>query len=269
MSRWKLYCEEAGDKAIPPVKGSSNFYVVTGILVREEDAEELSEVINKYKYKVLRQKGPLEWKRLGGKFKKDDKILSRFLRKIEDEGPFFLVTNVVCNKEETNGPGLVDRNRFMNYLYGLMFKKLVWFFKHTDARASLIIDRNTDKLSQDSFRSYISDLTRYYTGSHPRHSKPFWTHPELDPILGMADFLSGITLRSLEDYKLNVNESCKSCERLMHLYECEDSNFKYYRSMKKIVEMNYFDDVEGWDWRGLIYHPYGNRDKYKHLFPEK
>ncbi len=204
MSKWKLYCEEAGDKAIPPVDGSSNFYVITGILVREEDESKLSNAIDTWKYKALRHKGPLEWKRLRGKLKRDDKLISRFLRKVEEEAPLFLVTNVICNKEETNGPGLVDRNKFMNYLYGLMFKKLIWFFKHTDASVSLIIDRNTDKQSQESFRSYISNLTRYHTGDDPRHEKPFWTHPELDPILGLSDFISGITLRSLEDYYSNV-----------------------------------------------------------------
>ncbi|MED4917568.1 DUF3800 domain-containing protein [Geobacillus thermodenitrificans] len=265
MTNWLIFCEESGDKGIPWTSGSSDFYVITGILVREDDEEAFKNTIEHFKYKELRLKQPLEWKKLTGKIKRDDSKLSRFLRKIDINSPQFLVTNVICNKHETNGPGLVDRNVFMNYLYGLMFKRICRFLYKTKSRAKLIIDRNTDPIAQESLRKYISDISRFYTGEHPRHSKPKWLNPEDHPILGLADFISGVTLRSLTDYYYNVNESCKKCDKLYHIYTCKTSNFGYYRSYKYIHDWNY-EVLVNWDWRGLIYHPFEYKDNYKHLF---
>jgi Protein of unknown function (DUF3800) len=265
LNNWLIFCEESGDKGIPWTEGSTDFYVITGILVREENEEEFKKIIETYKYKELRMKGPLEWKKLIGKIKRNDSKLSRFFKKIDNNSPQFLVTNVICNKHETNGPGLVDRNVFMNYLYGLMFKRICRFLEKTNSRAKLIIDRNTDPIAQESLRKYISDISRFYTGKHPRHSKPKWLNPEEHPILGLADFISGVTLRSLTDYHHNVNELCKRCNILYDIYKCKDSNFSYYRSYKYIHDWNY-EVLTGWDWRGLIYHPYEYKDNYKHLF---
>lgn len=262
---WNIYCEEAGDKAIPVVRGSSKYYIITGILVHIDHVDLLQENIKKFKYKVLRHRKPLEWKELSTSIKKDDKRLAKFLRKVEEESPPFYVTTVVCNKVETIGPGLKDRNTFMNYLYGHMFKRLAWFLQHSQSRARLIIDRNTDPLAQKSLKNYLSELTRYTTGNPPRHSKPKWTHPELDPILGLSDFISGLSLRALENYH-NINETCNDCDVFDHIYECLNSGFEYRRSYKRIVDLNYYDDLMGWDWKGLLYHPYQLKDEHKKIF---
>ena len=268
MGNWLIFCEESGDKCIPWSTGSSNYYVITGILVREEDELEFKKTIEKHKWKELRMSNPLEWKKLRSNQKKDDKLISRFLRKIENDAPEFLVTTIICNKHETNGPGLVDRNTFMNYLYGLMFKRIGWFLERTNSKAKLIIDRNTDKIAQDSLRNYISDISRYNIGKHPRHSKPHWINPEDNPILGLSDFISGATLRSLENYGLDVSVECKSCTQDLGIYTCRTSNFNYYRTFKYIHDWNYFD-LPNWKWQGLLYHPYSFKDKYKHLFSPK
>ncbi|WP_027086605.1 DUF3800 domain-containing protein [Cohnella panacarvi] len=265
MTKWNIYCEESGDKAIPWVNGSTHFYIVTAILVRETDDEALKETLLDHKRKVLRMRPPLEWKKLNPRVKRDDKILGRFFKKIDEDGPEFIVSQVICNKHETMGPGLVDRTKLMNYLYGLMFKRLSWFLKSTKATARLFIDRNTDPLAQESLRSYISSVTRYSTGEHPRHSKPKWMNPEEDPILGLADFLSGVTLKSMTDYHLNVNAACKKCGSHLCIYNCSSSNFTYKRSFKYIVDWCEFD-FEKWAWRGLLYHPFINKDNYKNIF---
>jgi Protein of unknown function (DUF3800) len=268
MSRWLIYCEESGDKGIPWRQGASNFYVVTAILVREDDEQSLRDVIHREKYKVLRLKRPLEWKQLSTREKKDDKNISRFLRKVADNGPEFLVSTVVCNKHETSGPGFIDRNVFMNYLYGLMFKRISWFLHRTGSTAKLTIDRNTDKIAQESLKTYISDVTRYQTGTHPRHSKPKWLNPEDHEILGLADFVSGVSLRSLSDYRDTVAPPCNACMQVHCIYECSSSNFNYKRSYKNVVSWNE-RVLSNWHWRGLLYHPYEFKDNYKHLFEPK
>lgn len=50
-----------------------------------------------------------------------------------------MISNVVCNKHETTGAGLVDSQIFMNYLYGLMFKKISVFLTNTNSSAKLVI----------------------------------------------------------------------------------------------------------------------------------
>lgn len=266
--KWLIYCEESGDKGIPWIIGSSHFYIVTAILVREEDEEQLRKVIELYKYKVLRMNAPLEWKKLKTSTKKDDKLLARFFKKVSTNGPDFLVSQVICNKHETYGPGLVDRYKFMNYLYGLMFKRISWFLKATDSYAKLNIDRNTDKIAQDSLRKYISDVSTYQTGQHPRHSKPKWMNPEDHPILGFSDFLSGVTLRSLTDYYQHVNPTCKVCKRDFCIYSCGVSNFSYGKSFKYVVDWCQAD-LPNWDWNGLLYHPFTYKDNYKNLILPK
>lgn len=265
MTQWSIFCEESGDKALPWVTGSTHYYVVTAVLVREEDVEALKAVILRNKHQVLRMNRPLEWKQLDTRLKKDDKIISRFLRKVEEEGPEFMISQVICNKHETMGPGLVDRNKLMNWLYGLMFKRLSVFLKKTNATATLTIDRNTDPLAQESLRKYISNVTQYTTGQHPRHSKPKWLNPEENPVLGLADFLSGISLKSLTDYHLNVSPSCKVCGKRDCIYDCTASNFSYKRSFRYVVDWCELD-LPRWNWRGLIYHPFVKKDNYKHLF---
>lgn len=266
-THWKIFCEESGDKGIPRKKGSSHFYIITAILVRAEDEKDLVDVIDTYKFKELRLKEPLEWKRLNSRYKRDDKRISRFLRKVEQNGPEFMISNVICNKDETNGPGFVDRNTFMNYLYGLMFKRISMFLKHTKSRADLIIDRNTDKIAQESLRNYISDVTKYYTGSHPRHSKPKWINPEDHSILGMSDFISGVNLRALTNY-IHTDEYCKKCQKHDCMYHCKRSGFEYPRSFKYIKEWNYIS-LKNWEWKGLLYHPFVNKDNYVHLIQPK
>lgn len=266
--KWKIFCEESGDKGIPRKGESSYHYIITAIVIKAEDEEDIINTIDMYKWKELRMRCPLEWKKVNTSYKRDDKRISRFLRKIEQNAPSFLVSNVICNKDETVGPGLVDRNIFMNYLYGLMFKRISNFLKATNSTAELIIDRNTDKIAQESLRNYISDISRYYTGTHPRHSKPRWINPEDNSILGLSDFISGLSLRAWKDYKENVNEECKECNIKDCMYNCENSNFGYKRSYKYIKQWNY-DFLQDWDWRGLIYHPYQYKDSYRHLIQPK
>lgn len=265
MARWKIFCEESGDKGIPWKAGSSHHYVITAIVVKEEDEQQLIDIINTYKYKVLRMNAPLEWKKLKTRQKYDDKLLSRFLRKLREDGPEFYVSNVVCNKHETNGPGFVDRNIFMNYLYGLIFKRISWFLNSTNSSAELIIDRNTDPIAQDSLRNYLSDVARYQTGTFPRYSKPHWINPEENPALGLADFISGISLKSLINYHESVDQNCKTCAVDFGIYTCQTSNFDYKRSYKQVIDWNY-GQIGTWNWNGLLYHPYDNKDNYRHLF---
>lgn len=267
-TKWKIFCEESGDKGIPRKAGSSSHYIITAILVKSEDEEDLINTINEYKWKELRLQAPLEWKKLKTYLKRDDKRISRFFRKIDQNAPSFLVSNVICNKDETIGPGLVDRNTFMNYLYGLMFKRISFFLKATNSRAELVIDRNTDKVAQESLRNYISDVTKYYTNSHPRYSKPKWINPEDHSILGLSDFISGVSLRAWKDYYENVNEDCKKCKTIDCMFQCDDSNFNYKRSYKYIKQWNY-EILQDWDWRGLIYHPYEYKNNYVHLIQPK
>ncbi|MEK3884293.1 hypothetical protein [Paenibacillus sp. PL2-23] len=265
MANWHIFCEESGDKGIPWIPGSSHFYIVTSVLVLEQDVNSLVNTIDTYKYKVLRMKAPLEWKKLSSAQKKDDKIISKFLRSIDNHGPNYIVSQVICNKHETNGAGMIDRTKFMNYLYGLMFKRLSVFLKSTNSRAQLFIDRNTDTLAQESLRQYIASVSRYQTGQHPRHSKPKWINPETHSILGLSDFMSGVTLRSLTDYQDNVSTACKVCNKDYGIYSCTTSNFSYYRSFKNVVDSCYYQFPK-WDWKGLLYHPYTNKDNYKHIF---
>lgn len=261
---WHIFCEESGDKGIPWVPGSSNFYVVTAILVRTTNEQALRDNIEKFKYKVLRMSSPLEWKRLEAHKKRNDKLISRFFKKIEEKSPQFLVSTVICNKHETNGPGLVDRNVFMNYLYGLMFKRISWFLTTTNSRAKLTIDRNTDPIAQESLRNYISSVSRYQTGDVPRHSKPKWINPEEDPILGFSDFISGVTLRAMNNYFQNVSSTCKSCGKPYCIYDCSSSNFNYKSSFSYIINWNH-DHLPNWEWKGLLYHPYKFKDNHRSL----
>ncbi|HLT41944.1 MAG TPA: DUF3800 domain-containing protein [Sphingobacteriaceae bacterium] len=264
--KWKIFCEESGDKGIPWKEGSSHYYIISAILVREKDEQQLRDIIEKNKYKVLRMKAPLEWKKLKPGQKKDDKIISRFLRKVKEESPNFLVAQIICNKHETIGPGFYDRNVFMNYLYGLIFKRISSFLMRTESYASLTIDRNTDKIAQESLRNYLSDVSRYQTNSFPRFSKPKWINPEDHAVLGLADFVSGIALRSLNNYYEDVNPECKSCQRPFGIYNCNHSNFMYKRSFKNLIDWNYDDSMDNWDWKGLLYHPFERKNDYHHLF---
>ncbi|WP_108672470.1 DUF3800 domain-containing protein [Peribacillus acanthi] len=264
-NRWHIYCEESGDKAIPWKAGSSHYYVITAVLVKEEDEQALVDTIESLTTKVLRMRDPIEWKKLDTYKKRDDRLLAKFFKRVSTEGPEFMISNVVCNKHETNGAGLVDSQIFMNYLYGLMFKKISWFLSRTNATAKLVIDRNTDHIAQESLKKYLSDVARYQTGQHPRFSKPKWTNPEDHAILGFSDFISGVSLRALKDYHENVNTGCKVCGSELCIYECSTSNFKYFRSYKYPVEWN-FTTLPNWDWRGFLYHPYENKDNYKHIF---
>lgn len=265
-NKWQIFCEESGDKGIPWVKGSSHFYIITAILVKDEDEQDLIDTIENFKYKVLRTRKPLEWKQLKSGQKKNDKLISRFLRKVEENGPDFLVTQIICNKHETIGPGFYDRNIFMNYLYGLIFKRISTFLNKTNSNAKLTIDRNTDPIAQESLRKYLSEVSRYQTGTFPKFSKPKWINPEDHPILGLADFISGLSLRALTDYYENENEKCKSCRRYKGIYTCQTSNFKYKRSFEIVVDWNYSDLVPNWDWKGLLYHPFEYKNNYRHLF---
>jgi hypothetical protein len=263
--RWLIFCEESGDKAIPWKVGSSDFYVITAVLVRERHEQVLIDAINKFKYQILRMNKPLEWKKLETHKKRDDIMIAKFLRSLYLETPNFIISSVICNKHETNGPGLVDTKTFMNYLYGLMFKKISWFLKSTNSSAKLIIDRNTDAIAQESLRNYISDVARFSTGERPRFTKPKWINPEEHSILGLSDFISGVSLRALSDYHSNVIGACKICNRSLCIYDCPGSNFSYSRSFKYPVDWN-FKEFVNWDWRGLIYHPFVFKDNYRHLF---
>ncbi len=265
--KWLVFCEEAGDKELMLKQGSSSFYIVTSILIKQEDEQSFIDAIEDLKNKILGMKGPLEWKHLYGTKKRNDKLLGRFLKKIGEESPHFLVSNVICNKRETTGPGLIDKNTFMNYLYGLMFKRISWFLGHTNSTARLIIDRNTDKLAQTSLHHYISLISRGQTGQPPRHSKPSWINPEDHPILGLADFVSGISLRSLDNYLKNSHAICNPCltKRNNCIYRCTRSNYEYQASYRYIADWNY-DQLPSWNWRGLLYHPFEYKDDYKNLF---
>ena len=266
--RWKIFCEESGDKCLKNKNGSTRFYVVTAVLVEDRFEDSLSSCITRYKESVFKIKRPLEWKTLPTKIKRDDKRLGRFLKKISENSPFYIISMVVCNKSETTGTYLNSRPNFlMNYLYGLLFKRLSCFLSKTNAVAELIIDRNTDADAQDSFRRYISDISKITTGQHPRHSKPHWTNPELNPALGLSDFVSGLTVRSLTEYEMTNLPICSLCETKENdcIYTCTHLNFKYKRSMKRIVALNY-SEIGRWHWLGLLYHPYECKDNHCNIF---
>lgn len=268
MSRWVIYCEESGDKAIPWKVGSSHYYVVTAILVKEEDEQKFIDTIDSLKRKVLKMREPLEWKKLETYKKRDDRLLAKFFKRVENEGPEFMITNVVCNKHETIGPGLVDTQIFMNYLYGLMFKRISVFLEKTNSTAKLVIDRNTDHIAQESLRKYLSSVARYKTGNFPKFSKPKWLNPEDHSILGFSDFISGLSLRALTDYYSNVNSSCKSCLKELGIYQCNTSNFNYPKSYLYPIDWNFYS-LPNWEWQGFLYHPYQYKDRYKHIFKAK
>lgn len=263
-----IFCEESGDKQIPWKAGSSDYYIVTSVLIKDEHEKEMADLINKYKYSVLRLSKPLEWKKLRAKQKKNDVLIGRFLKKLDEEAPNFLVSSVICNKHETTGLGFSDRNTFMNYLYGLMFKRICWFLNSTRSSAKLIIDRNTDKMAQSSLHQYISIISKIQTGQHPRHSKPKWINPEEHPVLGLSDFISGVLLRVLENYLAESHNTCKPCpiKKANCIYLCELTNFGYKRSLKYVVNWNYDNSIENWNWQGLIYHPYEYKNEYRNIF---
>lgn len=262
---WLIFCEESGDKALPWKKGSTDYYIVSAVLVLEEMEHNLIEVIKTQTKKTLRIKTPLEWKKLETFKKRDDILLAKFFKNIESNAPPFIISKVVCNKHETMGPGLIDTQTFMNYLYGLMFKRISLFLRTTKSHAKLVIDRNTDPIAQESLRKYLSDVAKYKTGEPPRFSKPKWLNPEDHAILGLSDFIAGSSLRSLTDYHHNVSSSCKTCGSDLCIYECKRSNFSYFRSYKYLVEWNYFN-FTNWSWKGLLYHPFEFKNNYRHLF---
>ena len=268
-NRWLIFCEESGDKGIPWRSGSSHYYIVSAILVKESDEQSLINVIEREKYRILRMSAPLEWKNLKPRQKTDDKILRRFLKKIQEDSPPFLISTVICNKHETTGPGFFDRNTYMNYLYGLMFKRIAWFLKKTHSTATLIIDRNTDKIAQESLHSYLSSISRSQTGEHPRFSKPKWLNPEEHPLLGLADFTAGLSLRALTFYQEHNESICRNCIHLQPscIFTCPSINF-LYTSYQQVVDLNYHT-LPNWDWKGLIYHPFESKDKHLSLFSPK
>ena len=264
-NNWVIYCEESGDKAIPWRSGSSDYYVITAIVLKEEDEQAMADTIKELSHKVLRMKKPIEWKKLEAHKKRNDVLLAKFFRRVEAEGPDFMISNVVCNKHETTGRGLEDTQVFMNYLYGLMFKRISTFLSKTNSTAKLFIDRNTDHIAQESLREYLSDVARVQTGKYPRFSKPKWMNPEDNPILGFSDFISGVSLRALQDYHDNVNSTCKVCGSDLCIYECVTSKFHYQKSYRYPIDWN-FTVIPNWDWRGFLYHPYDYKDNYKHIF---
>jgi len=271
LSKLVIFCEEAGDKEVQVKQGSSSHYIITSIIVKEENEVDFIKIIETLKSKILGLNNtPLEWKNLYGSKKRNDKLLGRFFKKINEQAPPFLISNVICNKNETSGSAFVDKKLFMNYLYGLMFKRISYFLKRTDSTAKLIIDRNTDKFAQLSLHHYISMISRHQTGQYPRHSKPKWINPEEHPILGLSDFISGVSLRSITDYQTDSHIICTPCPTKNNdcIYICNTINFEYKKSYHYIKGWNYAQ-LKNWNWKGLIYHPYEFKNNYQCLFQPK
>lgn len=260
-----IFCEEAGDKGLVLKKGTSRYYVVSAVIVHDMIVQNLRNQINTGRKTILRHRKPLEWKTLDSKTKNDDAKLSKFMDFLAQSTPSdFFISQVIADKSSITG--LKDPKRFMNYLYGLIFKRINPMLNKLNATADLFIDRNTDTHVEHSLSEYLHLIPRITNTSFPQrqgYSVPTFMEPKADPALQLADFVSGLTLRIFEDYKdkLLSAPTCHNCKTPHCALSCNNIALEYPNSWSRVVKWNNCtisqNSLVVWSWKGLLWHPYG------------
>ncbi|WP_304459611.1 DUF3800 domain-containing protein [Alicyclobacillus sendaiensis] len=269
--RFLIFCEEAGDKGLILKQGTSRYYVISAVIVPDNTTQHLRDKINSGRREILRHRKPLEWKSLSSKTKNDDERISRFMDFLLPKnytGPRdFVISQVIADKSLITGPGLNDSKRFMNYLYGIIFKRISPMLNKLNASAEVFIDRNTDPNVHQSLTEYLNLIPMIAKNNNfplrRGYSRPTFMEPKDDPILQLADFVSGLTLRIFEDYKDKFlsTAACQNCMRAHCAVTCGKIAIKYSESWQRVINWNYGkilrNGTVAWDWRGLLWYPCG------------
>ena len=263
-----IFCEESGDKGLVLKKGTSRYYVVSAVIARDTTAQHLRDQINEARKNILKHRKPLEWKALESKTKNDDAKISAFMDFLLPQNLStprdFIISQIIADKAYITGSS--NSNRFMNYLYGLIFKRINPMLNKLNVTAEVFIDRNTDKDVQDSLSAYLNLIpliSRNNFSGRQGYSRPIFMEPKNDPVLQLADFVSGLTLRIFEDYKDKLLRAitCQTCIIPNCALSCNHIALKYPESWKRVVNWNYGtvsqNGTQMWIWNGLLWHPYG------------
>ncbi|MCL6613783.1 MAG: DUF3800 domain-containing protein [Firmicutes bacterium] len=261
--KYYLFCDESGDKAVPIRKGSSLVYVVTLIIVSDNEIESLRNDINNSRRTILKLRKPLEWKKLDKNVKENDLLLYEFFKNINLAAHHSLISTLIANKSEIDtslSKGLIQPNIFMNYLYSLLFKRVNPFLHTFSINADFYIDRNTNLISHKEFELYLCHIFPKKQGLNANYSKPIFITPAQDPCLQLSDFISGYIRRVFEHYLANQYHKCSICPYMTTdcLQNCPDDSFIYKKSwfeLKKKYNFRVFNQNKEWFWHGLLYFP--------------
>lgn len=155
MAKFKCYLDEAGDEGYKFEAGSSQWFILAGVIVKDTDDLKVSRTIDRIKTRfgwVSRQKSrrPLHFRKLKHEQKKV------VMQELEKE-PFTLITVSIC-KPELNHPTVIrDAQRLFFYTARLLLERLSWYVNDQRGRTDVVFS-NRARFPATAFEDYISHL---------------------------------------------------------------------------------------------------------------
>lgn len=157
MFSFNCYIDESGDEGLSKKAGSSDWFILTGVIVHKKDEcksiELLKEVRTKFNYPP---KKPIHWKKL----KHEKKVY--YSKKIADLQ--IRIVNICVMKNQILEPEKFSQeSRLYFYSVRYLLERVSWFIKdtqHIDSGKCKLIFSNRATMKYDNLKDYLNILKR-------------------------------------------------------------------------------------------------------------
>lgn len=235
---YNIYIDEAGDEGFKfderPGHGSSNFFVLSALIVKKENDLMLSAIVNELKrlfeYQEKDMLSPLHFVKMTHPKRK------ACVNKLADFKNFSIIS-VVCEKQKLYGQ-LQTPPYLYNFACKLLVERIVPFLKANSAQANLVFEhrRNT---SYDDLKVYLKKIvdTSRFISLSPK------TKVQIK-CLQLADIIASSTYQAFEpDYYGNIETSyIMQLRNNIFCYneKCLGYGLKLYPTNSGLIEKDYY-----------------------------
>lgn len=193
VSNYNVYIDEAGDEGFKfecdKGRGSSKFFVLSAIIVKQELDQKLASIVNDIK-KILKYQqkdmlAPLHFYKMSHEKKK---VCVNQLEHFRD----FTVISVVFQKERLQEP-LKVKSVLYNYACKLLLEKVTIYLKSEKAKANFIFEhrRNTHYDELETYMRKVIDCEQYVLSIKPLTKSQ-------SKCLQLADIVASSTYQAFE-----------------------------------------------------------------------
>jgi hypothetical protein len=217
---FNVYVDEAGDEGFvfnqQPPMGSSRWFIVAGVIVRQDEDLNVSHAIDRIKDRLqwstdpIRRRRALHWRKLGHAQKL---MVSGELA----QEPLTSVHVCMWKERFLSSSPLRDSELLYHYSLRLLLERASWFVHRHNGQMRVIIS-NRARFRLDGLREYVRVLQ-----SDPRfQGRPVFepdhltvTRPDLQKMLQIADAFASATLNALDPNQFGDTEP-RYLQRIEH-----------------------------------------------------
>ncbi|MDK2952317.1 MAG: hypothetical protein PWQ77_1982 [Kosmotogales bacterium] len=291
-----IISDESGDNGIKFNKGSSEYKVVSSLLINDKDIGVFyREILTLYK-KFLNNQKIQKWTYLNSK-KRIEQFEGFFLGLLNIKKPFFLISLVLIEKHYYSSSKEINAATVESY--ECIFKRIIPFLKKVNyVTNNKILKEISWYIDKSSDRYFINELKKSITYTKNNGfsllnfkflNKPCNINKQNEKkiayLISFVDLIAGITNKLFEKYYSNLHSNSQysnnkfPCGEKFIKFICEKGNFdctnitnctniyiKVWDYIRQTLNQKIsYNSKTIWDWGGLFFLPSYIRSSYEHI----